>query len=468
MQTAGEGAQINTVEQQRGPEQFKNPQAAEKQKIKRDPHCFVSAKPTRMETDSCDDSQSDSGVSTDFSPCSTSEGTTISTAYPAAVPKETPIEREMRRAVEREHSLRRSRGLPNPPTSPEYVEIPLSRTILCQSVTKSERSHGKDRQLAGKKMEQEIHEEAEREQDLVKLGKVQGFYHKGTVRQIKERKQIFEAFQKASDSTLSVSAQSKVPSWSSSSAISTPENHEDISSQASTTGGSCMPTQSTGSVIGGGDPARTPRGPGSSGVTACQVIILESNLSVPAQKLCHAKLEARSVPVVDSGHPSVSPSRTGGRGGNKMREQEDEEDEEEPKENPFFKLRSSTNLVKVEQDIRETQEREKELHKQRASLYGGTGKQEGRGTPVPTVSTSSSLNGLAFPDLPQSSSTGGTRPTAARQSVGKLGLWPPAQAKEERIDQSEFPQSPRTLRHKSPLVQRWESGLVNGHNMEDN
>ncbi|KAL6110170.1 misp3 [Pungitius sinensis] len=466
-QAGAEGPQIKTVEQQRSRELSKNCKTVEKQKIEIDTHCPVSGKHTRMESDSCDDSQSDSGVSADFSPCSTLEGTTISTACAAAVPNETPIEREMRRAVEREHSLRRSRGLPNPPTSPEYVEIPLRKTILCESVTKSERSQGKDRQLAGKKMEQEIHKEAEREQDLVKLGKVQGFYDKGTVRQIKERKQIFEAFQKPSDSTLSVSARSKATSWSSASDISNLENQEDISSQASTIGGSYMPTQSTSSVIRGGDPARTLRGPGSSEGMACQVIILESNLSVPAQKLCHAKLETGPITVV-TGSPRVSSSRTGGRGGIRMREQEEEEEEEEPKENPFFKLRSSTNLVKVEQDIRETQEREKELHKQRASLYGGTGEQEGRGTPVPTSSTSPSLNGLAVPDSPGSSSTGGTRSPAAHQSVGKLGLWPPAQAKGEGKEKIDQPESPRTPRHKSPLVQRWESGLVNGHNVEDN
>ncbi|XP_062420403.1 uncharacterized protein LOC119218094 isoform X2 [Pungitius pungitius] len=419
-QTGAEGAQIKTVEQQRSRELSKNSQTVEKQKIEIDTHFPVSAKHTRMESDSCDDSQSDSGVSADFSPCSTLEGTTISAACAGAVPNETPIEREMRRAVEREHSLRRSRGLPNPPTSPEYVEIPLRKTILCESVTKSERSQGKDRQLAGKKMEQEIHKEAEREQDLVKLGKVQGFYDKGTVRQIKERKLIFEAFQKPSDSTLSVSARSKATSWSSASDISNLENQEDISSQASTIGGSYMPTHSTSSVIRGGDPARTLRGPGSSEGMACQVIILESNLSVPAQKLCHAKLETGSITVVTES-PSVSSSRTGGRGGVRMREQEEEdEDEEEPKENPFFKLRSSTNLVKVEQDIRETQEREKELHKQRASLYGGPGEQEGRGTPVPTSSTSLSLNGLAVPDSPESSSTGGTRSTAVSWQVGAV------------------------------------------------
>uniref|UniRef100_A0A4W6FT92 A-kinase anchor protein 2 C-terminal domain-containing protein n=1 Tax=Lates calcarifer TaxID=8187 RepID=A0A4W6FT92_LATCA len=178
--------------------------------------------------------ESDSGVSTDFSPCGTMEGNTnVSTGTPATAPKETPIEREIRRAIEREHSLRRSRGLPNPPTSPEYVEIPLRKTVLCQSLdSKSERCQGKDRQFAGKKMQHEIHEEVQREEDLVKLGKVPGFYDKGTVRQLREKKQLFEAFQKPSDST-----RSKTTSWSSAIDISTLENQEDISSQTSTIGG---------------------------------------------------------------------------------------------------------------------------------------------------------------------------------------------------------------------------------------
>ncbi|XP_044197845.1 uncharacterized protein LOC122974062 [Thunnus albacares] len=445
--------------------------------------CGVSSKHvshTRMESDSCDDSQSDSGVSADFSPCSTLESsTTIPTGSPATVPKETPIEREIRRAIAREQSLRRSRGLPNPPTSPEYVDVPLRKTVLSQPLpAKSEKCQGKDREFAGKKMQHEIHKEARREQDLVELGKVPGFYDKGTVRQLKERQQLFEAFQKPSDSTLTISSRSKPTSWSSASDISTLENQEDISSQASTVGGSDVerrrsldllsPSQSPISANSRGSTSSTPRGPGFSEGTSCQVVILENNLSVPAQRLYHAKQEAEAVTAVDSGAPYVSP------GGIIEREQEKEE-EMAPKENPFFKLRSSTNLVEL--DIREAQEREKELRKQRISLYGGTeGAKEGVGEAggsgrsssmegkSPKLS-SSSLNGLAVPDLPGSSSRGGgTGSPAARQSIGKFSVWPPAQAEEEKIHR---PESPRTPRQKTPLVQRWESGLVNRHNEED-
>ncbi|KAG7227675.1 hypothetical protein INR49_029436 [Caranx melampygus] len=443
-------------------------------------------KHTRMESDSCDDSQSDSGVSADFSPSSTLEGnTTVS----ATAPKETPIEREIRRAIEREHSLRRSRGLPNLPTSPEYVEIPLRKTVLCQSLT-TEKSQGKDRQFAGKKMQHDIHAEVQREQDLVKLGKVPGFYDKGSVRQLKERKQLFEAFQKPSDLTLIGSPRGKTASSSSASDISTLQNQEDLLSPTSTTGGSYVkrsqnidllsPTETPHSAKGGGSTSSTPRGPGFPEGTSCQVNIRENNLSVPAQKLYHAKQEVPPVTTVDSGSPSISSFRTGGyrgiNGTKQIKEEEEEEEEEEvtPRENPFFKLRTSTNLVRVEQDIREARERERELRKQRLSLYGGSGgPNEGGGGGKRSASTegksprlsSSSVNELAVPDLPVSSPKWGTGPSTAPQSVGKFAVWPPPQAEEGR---SESLTSPRTPRHKNPLVQRWESGLFNGHNGDDN
>lgn len=430
-QEAGGREKNKVAGQQHGGGQLIFSKTVQTQELKTENRVFVSSKHTRMESDSCDDSQSDSGVSADFSPCSTWEGsTTISTGTTAAVPKETPIEREIRRAVEREHSLRRSRGLPNPPTSPKYVEIPLKKNVLYQPAAKSERCQGKDRQFAGIKMQNEIQEEVQREQDLVKLGKVPGVYDKGTVRQLKEKKQLFEAFQKPNESTLTVSTRSMPMSWSYASDVSTLDNQEETSSQASTRRGSHVersPSQSPSSANEGGSISLTPRGPGFSEGTGCQVIILENNLSVPAQKLYHPKPEAEPVTVVDSGSPNISSSMTGEHGGIKGREQEQEEEEAEvaPKENPFFKLRSSTNLVKVEQDIREAQEREKELQKQRISLYGGTegANRGGRGGGVgglrpasiegksPTLS-SPSLNGLAAPDLPGLSSRGGTGPPA--------------------------------------------------------
>lgn len=94
-----------------------------------------------------------------------------------------------------------------------------------------------------------------------------------------------------------------------------------------------------------------------------------------------------------------------------------------PKENPFFKLRTSTNLVKVEKDIQEAREREKELHRQRLTLYGGKesakggGGGRGGGRPARIDGKSSTLysysvNGLPVPDSPGSVSRRVTGPPA--------------------------------------------------------
>uniref|UniRef100_A0A3B4EZJ7 Uncharacterized LOC102198113 n=1 Tax=Pundamilia nyererei TaxID=303518 RepID=A0A3B4EZJ7_9CICH len=319
-----------------------------------------------MENDSCDDSQSDSGVSADFSPSNTLESS------PSTVSRETPIEREIRRAIEREHSLRRSRGLPNLRITPEYVEVPLRKTVLSNSVAvKTEWCQDKDREFAGKKMLYEIQTETQREQDLVKLGKIPGFYDKGTVQQIREKKQIYETFQTPSDSTFTASTSRRAPSVSSVSNGSTPKKQEDISSQT------------PNSPIGRSVTKNTLQGPGiSQGTKGITDLV--------------------------------------------------------PKENPFFKLRSSNNLVKVKEDIQEAQKREKELRKQRISLYGGSG-------------------GVGGTQGQGGGEREGGRPVSMELKSPVLSL----------NGLSVLPQSPRTPRQKSPLVLRWESGLINGHNNKD-
>lgn len=373
--------------------------------------CFSHSRQSRMESDSCDDSQSDSGVSADFSPCSTLESNAaISTGTPPSGAKETPIEREIRRAIEREHSLRRSRGLPSPPNAPEYVDIPLRKAVLTQSLAaNSERHQGKDRQFAGKKMQHDIHRETQREQDLVKLGKVPGVYDKGTVRQLKDRKLIFEVFQKPSDSSFTVPARSKVTSCSLASDIFQENQEEEVSSQVSTVRASngerrqssdlSAPAQGKPVAKQGDSTNLTARGPGYSEATGCHVIILENHMSVPALKLYHAE---------HSGSPSAWPGR----------KQDTREEEVEAKENPFFKLRPSANVGKVEQEICEAKEREKELRQQRTSVYRGAGVAMVRGpTSVKgqtAIMSPSPPNGPTAPN----SSRGGTGSTAGeRRSV---------------------------------------------------
>lgn len=323
---------------------------------------LVSSGDVRMESDSSDDSQSDSGVSTDLSPCNTLEGNASISAGTLATPlKETPIEREIRRSIEREHSLRRSRGLSSPPTAPEYVEIPLRRSVLSPPIiSKSEKYQGKDRQYAGKKMQLEIHEEVQREQDLVRLGKIPGVYDKGTTQELKDRKEIFEAFQKPKDSSL---AGTKVKASLSSDALNTT-----ISSNAE---GSISVYRS--------EPA-SPIPQDQSFPDIDQDGMWEKRYASPPQILYQHKLDPELITEVDFGSPDASP-RGGGHHGIKRREQEQRAAgvESSPRENPFFKLRSSNTVLRVEQDIREAQDREQELYRQRISLYGSKESPKGGG-----------------------------------------------------------------------------------------
>lgn len=314
---------------------------------------LVSSGDIGMESDSSDDSQSDSGVSTDLSPCNTLEGNASISAGTLPTPlKETPIEREIRRSVEREHSLRRSRGLSSPPTAPEYVEIPLRKSVLSPPIiSRSEKYQGKDRQYAGKKMQLEIHEEVQREQDLVRLGKVPGVYDKGTTQELKDRKEIFEAFQKPKDSSLAVT---KVKASLSSDILNTT-----ISSSAADS-----------ISVYRSEPA-SPIPQDQSFPDTEQDVVQEKKYASPPQILYQHKPDPELITEVDFGNPDA-PSRGGGHHGIKRREQEQRAAgvESSPRENPFFKLRSSNTVLRVEQDIREAQDREQELYKQRISLYG--------------------------------------------------------------------------------------------------
>lgn len=345
---------------------------------------LVSSMDIRMESDSSDDSQSDSGVSTD-SPCNILEGNaTLSAGTPPAPLKETPIEREIRRSVERERSLRRSRGLPSPATEPQYVEIPFRKAVLIQStILKSDKYQGKDREYAGKKMQLEIHEAVQREQDLVRLGKVPGFYDKGTTQQLKDRKVIFETFQKPDQSSLTV-AKSKA------------------SSSSDTLNTTTVSTTTEGSIsVYRSEPASlVPQGQGFP--DTWQDVTQEKTLSSSAQILRQHTPEPELITEVDFGKPEAL-CKDGGHDGIERMEQDQRAAwvELSQRENPFFKLRSSKSVLRVEQDIREAQDREQEFYRQRISLYGSSEGAKAGGGPEDGIEKRS------FTAPPMRPSTGG-------------------------------------------------------------
>ncbi|XP_014035744.2 uncharacterized protein [Salmo salar] len=272
--------------------------------MSRDSHSKASK--MKLGGDLFDDSQSDSGVSADFSPGSTVELQTTTSTLNLPPADETPIEREIRRAVQREQSLRRSRGLYNKPPTQEYVDIPLRKSVLTETLaSKLDKSQGsKDRQFAGKKMQKEISVETQREQVLVQLGKVRGSYDKGTVRQLKERKKLFEAFQEPKETSSMKLSQSKAPSWASASDLSTLEIQGNDSSSVSFVGGSFgerrrsslelmsqnqSPSGTPKGITYTPHGAPVPRGPTLSESTGGQIIILDNHhhLVLPAPAHVH-------------------------------------------------------------------------------------------------------------------------------------------------------------------------------------
>ncbi|KAJ8264030.1 hypothetical protein GJAV_G00144280 [Gymnothorax javanicus] len=436
-----------------------------------------------MDFSNVDDNQSDSGVSADFSPSSTLELCSFPPEDPRPSPlNETPIEREIRRTMEREQSLRRARGLTK---TQEFVEVPLMKPVLSRTLpSRSGKAEGLDRQFAGKKMQREISLEAQREEVLVQLGKVPGSYDKGTVRQLRERKQLFEAFQEPKETLDSPRTQSTRRSSSVASDISALGSQKDHQPSSGPTlelinqkqhpkldKASCREEDSRNNHQGLCGPMLTEG-------TSSQVIILESNMI-----FCPRVPNQNGVPNPRSGsslvgHPHKAMvgdlgARTetgrvigelGGREEGRDLEMEGEEEEDETsmvKENPFFKLRSSMSLrPDVEQDIQQGRQRERELRKQRNNLYGTPGTGGGR-TASPAASTATpSQNGLTAPVVTSHESSS-TLPGSARQSLGKLGLtWPPTQSSVK--GQTEVARS----RKKTALFERWESGMVNGHQEE--
>ncbi|XP_048056324.1 uncharacterized protein misp3 isoform X1 [Megalobrama amblycephala] len=448
------GKQLEEVKDQRQERENKGQSAESQSNTKPHPG---EGKVKRKQMDHFDDSQSDSGVSADFSPNSTtdvSEGLVKTDApQPFESPlNETPIEREIRLAVKREQSLRRSRGLCDATDkSNEFVEIPLRRPILSQDLhIRPISGLDKDRQFAGKKMQKEISAETEREKVLVELGRLPGFYDKGTEVQLQEKKLLFESFQEPKESMAAFSRRSATNSTYVESAAGIQEGDSAVRqrlmqfSQNSAT----PPVMAQYGGTNSNPPAT--RGPGlTEGITG-QIIIIEAN-SIPTTLggpnggyKTASRTDGGSVKVMNHVGVRASSAEPVSARQRPNLEVIEDEDSSVVKENPFFKLRSSMTLQpQVELDIKEAKERERELQRQRNSLYGGASidLEEEKGTRM-DLRTESGVKDKEIlsstPPWTNLTPTGRqsemlTSTTSVRQSTGKLGLtWPPPQADEEQ------------------------------------
>ncbi|XP_051563684.1 uncharacterized protein misp3 [Myxocyprinus asiaticus] len=481
-----EGGRQGEIKDQ-GQEQANKRQSKTDSQPNTKPH-FGEVKFSRMDFD---DSQSDSGLSADFSPNSMTDVSDCPVNVDAPDPfetptNETPIEREIRLAMKREQSLRRSRGLENTTNrTNEFVEIPTRRPILSQDMfLKHSPSQVKDREFAGKKMQQEISAEAKREKVLVELGRLPGFYDKGTEVQLQEKKQLFEAFQEPKESVPVLSRRSNSVNVEGSTEI------QEVDSAVEVRQSQISPTPPTMSPQGGSNSNQpASRGPGLTEGIKGQIIIIEAN-SFPTRSSYGTVpwTDGRSMKVMNSENVSAAsagPVRASPRLNLQVTENEDVSSL--VKENPFFKLRSSMSLQpEVEQDIKEAKERERELQRQRNSLYGGapmdTDAERVTGTDLGTKEGEKMESKVGERGVTQSSSKEMPRPppqhtnltpagcqsdqfsttTSVRLSTGKLDLtWPPPQANEEQGQQSK--KTLKIPRQRNPLLERWETGMVNSH-----
>ncbi|XP_044038507.1 uncharacterized protein LOC122869490 isoform X2 [Siniperca chuatsi] len=387
-----------------------------------------------------DDDQSDSWVPADLSPINPHETSYTQVPFPSSHHRfssaKTSIERQIHEATQEKQNLQRAGGLFNLADNPDVLEIPFKTNILLQPLTTmvgpGQRS---DWQFSEQKMQKEISQEIQRELVLVNQGKIPGGYSKGEVRQLKETKLLFEAFQQ--DNTEGPTRHRKPPTSLMKghvypSVLERTRSLEMFSfknrrvsrahslrlCKSATSEMEKCPEVSRSKSPTGGSRDKTLLYPYPTQDKRVRLYGSMDSLSTDASK---SAMETR----------------------NKTREGNTTQDSLILEQNPFYKLRPALALQpEVEKDIREAKEREEELRRQRCTLYGEN---------MPNSGDESQFTPTLVPDDRQ-------------QSRGKLErVWPPPSKKDQmKSEQTQEPKVHKAGGQKAPLWQRWESGLING------
>ncbi|KAM4530549.1 uncharacterized protein PAE49_023006 isoform 2-T2 [Odontesthes bonariensis] len=395
---------------------------------------------TGTETSVSEDDQSNNSVPSDLTLNNCHEASCtkiplVSTGFSAA---DTSVERQIHESAQGKPNLQRAGGVFNLADNPDVLEIPFKTNVTLESLlTKACISQPNHWQFSEKKMQKEISKESQRELAMVNQGKIPGGYSKGEVRQLKETKLLFEAFQQ--DNTESPQRLRKAPTTLMKdhvypSVLERTHSLEMVSLKSCpvTRAHSLRPFDS-----GISDSDKSPGNLRSRSPTGCSRD--KTRLSPYPKQDKHQRLH-RSMESISS---EVTTSAKEMRG--KTGEANDSQESPILKHNPFFKLRPALALQpEVAKDIQEAKDREEELRRQRSTLYGEL-KQESQ-------------------DEEMSRCTKALKSDSRQQSRGKLErVWPPPSKKDQK--KSEQPQEPKVHRAggpKAPLWQRWESGLING------
>lgn len=154
----------------------------------------------RTQAGDSDDDQRDSWIPAHLSPIYSHDTSSTQIPFPSTRHRlsatETSIERQIQEAAQKKQNLQRAGGVFNLADNPDVLEIPFKTNILLETLTTTVGpDQGSDWQFSEQKMQKEISKETQRELVLVNQGKLPGGYSKGEVRQLKETKLLFEAFQ---------------------------------------------------------------------------------------------------------------------------------------------------------------------------------------------------------------------------------------------------------------------------------
>ncbi|XP_065821223.1 uncharacterized protein [Labrus bergylta] len=345
---------------------------------------------------------------------------------------ETFLEKQIHEAAQKKQNLQRAGGVFNLADDFDVIEIPFKTNFLLEPLpTKVGQGEHITWQFSEQKMQNEISQELQRELVMVNQGKIPGTYSKGEVRQLKETKLLFEAFQQ--ENMEGPTSHQKLPAsllkgHVCPSVLERTRSLEMFSLKSlalSRTHSFWMnefPQMKKGSEE---FRAKSPNG-GSRDKTR----------SSPYQKQDKHARQYRSMDLISTDDLTME-SRSAATEGNLS--------DESPtlKHNPFFKLRRALVLQpEVEKDIREAKEREEELRKQRSTLYGE--------------------NKWKSKDKDMSRFTPALSTDGTGQSRGKLErFWPPPK-KDQKPEQTQEAKVRRTGGQKAALWQRWESGQING------
>ncbi|XP_010723225.1 mitotic interactor and substrate of PLK1 isoform X1 [Meleagris gallopavo] len=123
---------------------------------------------------------------------------------------ETPIEREIRRAMEREESLWKERGMQRLTSSSELVEI-QTKPLLSLNAAPAQGRKGKDKGRASFNVQREIEKETKREEDLRRQGRLPGLYDRGTSQELGELRRVFEQEEQQPSSSRRVTERPRSP-----------------------------------------------------------------------------------------------------------------------------------------------------------------------------------------------------------------------------------------------------------------